>query len=225
MADDQRRLFAPAQLTRGALAALVGVGSAVLAHAAAGHHSPHFLVVILALVVSLPICVQLSGTLMSPGRLAGAVLGSQVVLHGLFALFPGPTLTSSGLARESHAHHGVTANASLQRAADSPDPATLVETGGGAAPSLAAQTETTMLLAHLVAALSALGLFCFGDALVRGMVDRIAIAPALMLLDLDLSRNIPPPSDADTARRVENAPIAWLGSGPRTLRGPPSLVK
>jgi parvulin-like peptidyl-prolyl isomerase len=82
-------MSAPVQLTRGALAALVGVGSAVLAHSAAGHHSPHFLVVILA-----------------------------------------------------------TANGSFQSAGNSSDPSVLGEAGQGAAHSLAAQTETTMILAH-----------------------------------------------------------------------------
>jgi hypothetical protein len=218
-------MSAPAQLTRGALAALVGVGSAVLAHTAAGHHSPHFLVVILALAVSLPICVQLSGTAMSLRRLAGAVLSSQVVLHGLFALFPAPTASSSGLPRESHAHHGVTTNGSVQSAGNSSEPPGLREAGEGAAHSLAAQTETTMMLAHLLAALSAIGLLRFGGTLAHGIADWLTVAPALMLLNHAPTGHTPPPRATDAARCSENVPSAWLGSGPRTLRGPPALVK
>lgn len=55
---------------RGALAALLAVGSAALAHAAAGHHHPHWVVLVLSLTISLPLCTALSTVRLSRSRLA-----------------------------------------------------------------------------------------------------------------------------------------------------------
>lgn len=207
------------------MAAAVAVGSAASAHSAAGHHSPHFLVVVLALAVSVPICVQLSGVALSRRRLAGAVLSSQAVLHALFALFPAAAVGSSGLSSGSHSHHGGEARTSLSSGSDVPDPAAFGGAGDTSAHLLVMQADPTMVLAHLLAALSAFSLLRFGETLIQAIVDRLSIAPALMLLDFGPPAHTLPARIASAVGTEQDISSAWLHAGPRTLRGPPVLVK
>ncbi|NDK31432.1 hypothetical protein [Nesterenkonia haasae] len=225
MVIDAPRISAPAQLTRGALAALVAVGSAALAHAAVGHHSPHLLVVVLALAVSVPVCVRLSGKALSLGRLAGAVLGCQVILHGLFGLFPASTVGSSGLPSSPHAHHGTTSDGTNPPSGGPTEAAGWPHLSESSAHNVLGQTDTAMVSAHLLAALTAFGLLRFGETLAHAIVELLSIVPALTLCDLAPVAHIPPERVMSSAQDGENVPNTWLGSGPRSLRGPPALVK
>lgn len=215
-----------AQLIRGVLAALVAVGSAALAHAAAGHYSPHAIVILLTLTVSIPICVQLSGRLLSVRRLAAAVLSSQALLHGLFALFPATSAGNSGLPSGNHAHHGDPVTGAGSGAASSAlSPGAYEASPAAAAQIIAGQTDTAMIAAHLLAAVFAFCLLRRGETLLHAIAEQLGIAPVLILLR-------PQPVPAAPHRIPVRGEVAdqsaqdlWPGENPRTPRGPPMLVK
>lgn len=225
---EQRRVSGPAKLLRGILAAVVAVGSAALAHTVAGHYAPHGLVILLALAVSIPVCVQLAGVQLSRRRLAAAVLSSQVVLHGLFALLPASAAVSSGLPQGLHSHHGTAVSHSSGGGSASAGPSsagieayTVLQ---DPAHGIAAQTDTAMIAAHIIAAVSAYLLLRRGETLLHAVASRLGIAPVLVLLE---AQSVP---HAETNRimpaiRVLITQDVWPGSGPRSLRGPPLLVK
>lgn len=212
MATDQHRVTGPAKLLRGALAALVATGSAAAAHTLAGHHSPHLVVLILSLAISIPVCVQLSGVALSRRRLAGAILTSQAVLHILFSLFPASRAQPSGLNPGLHHQHSAAPGV----------PSSPV--GADSSHSLSAQTDSTMIAAHLLAAALAYFLLRRGETLLAAILDQLSITP------VDLGWQ--PPQPIPDTRRIcltsqtpENDGDLWAGSGPRTLRGPPVDVK
>lgn len=215
MAVEQRRVTGPAKLIRGLLAAVTAVGSAALAHTAAGQHAPHALVVLLALAVSIPVCVQLSGVALSRRRLAAAVLSSQAVLHGLFALLPATSVGRTGLAASAHGHHGDSAAA--------PGAENAITTA--AAHMIAGQTDTTMIATHLLAAAFAFYLLRRGETLLHTIAERLSVGPVLILLSRQpvppAPRRIPLPDHAAAQRPIYDM---WPGEGPRTLRGPPVLA-
>ena len=226
VAADKRRASGSAQLFRGVLAALVAVGSAALAHTAAGHHSPHAMVIILTLIVSIPVCVQLSGRTLSVGRLAAAVLSSQALLHGLFALLPATSAGNSGLPSGAHAHHGDPGAGAGSGAASSAFSSSVHGASPfGAGHIIAGQTDTAMIAAHLLAAVFAFSLLRRGETLLHAITERLGIAPVLILLR-------PQPVPAAPQRipmrgKVSDQPLQdlWPGESPRTPRGPPMLVK
>lgn len=226
MAADKRRASGSAQLIRGVLAALVAVGSAALAHTAAGHHSPHAMVILLTLIVSIPICVQLADRILSIGRLAAAVLSSQALLHGLFALFPVTSAGNSGLPAGAHAHHGDPGTGAGSGAASSAlSPGAHEVAPSDAAQIIAGQTDTAMTVAHLLAAVFAFCLLRRGETLLHAIAERLGIAPVLILLK-------PQPVPAAPQRIPMRGEVAdqpaqnlWPGESPRSPRGPPMLVK
>ncbi|WP_150462283.1 hypothetical protein [Nesterenkonia ebinurensis] len=227
MAFDQRRIAGFAKLLRGALAALVAVGSAALGHTAAGHHAPHPLVVLLALCISIPVCVQLSGVMLSRMRLAAAVLSSQILLHGLFALFPASSTGHSALSADSSAHHGEPLILPVREQGVSYEvavPPSVVEATQDSAHSVASQTDASMIAAHLVAAVFAYALLRGGETLLCGIAERLSITPVLILLRSQPAAHTAPRRITLTSP-PENCQDAWPGAGPRSLRGPPALVK
>ena len=191
---------------RGALVALLAVGSAALAHAAAGHHHPHWVVLVLSLAISLPVCVALSTVRLSRSRLAAAVLTSQGVLHGLFALFP--AAGSTGSLREVGGHHG--RHHQLIIATD-------------AQQSLAAGPDSVMVFAHLLAAAATYTLLRRGELVLAALTALLGVRPVLLLLTaVTASKPTGQPQRAPVERMVVDE--VWRGAGPRTLRGPPLLT-
>lgn len=200
-----------AKLIRGALAAVVAVGSAALAHAVAGHHGPHWIVLVLALAVSVPVCVQLSGIRLSRRRLTAAVATSQAFLHGLFAMMPASSAGSVDLVGDPHLHHQqhLVLDVGINAAAQAGDP----------------HSGATMLATHTAAALLSYGLLRRGETLLYAIADQLSLAPVFILLTgapsviagqdgLRIPVTTAPDSTAD----------AWAGADARTLRGPPVLV-
>lgn len=79
-----------ARVMRAALAAGFSTFVAVLSHTLAAAEAPGTLAVVLSVVFSLLVCLALTGRSLSLGRLAVAVVVSQVIYHGLFTLFGTP---------------------------------------------------------------------------------------------------------------------------------------
>ena len=190
---------------RGALAAVLAVGSAALAHAAAGHHNPHWVVLVLTLAVSLPVCVALSAVKLSRVRLAAAVLISQGTLHGLFALFPAAAGASSLHEVGGHQHeYQLIIGDSAEH--------------GAAAGSSA---SISMTLSHLFAAAITYMLLRRGELVLAALTRLLSVRPVLLLLT-DVSPLAPtgPPRPAQGGIHIP-ADHVWLGAGAGTLRGPP----
>ncbi|WP_022871783.1 hypothetical protein [Nesterenkonia alba] len=198
-----------ARVLRGGLTASAAVGSAALAHTAAGHHSPHGVVVLLALLVAVPISTALSSVRLSRRRLAAAVVASQALLHGLFALFPAATASSVQVSSPAagHAHHE---SLSLVSAAGGPT---------GAAEHLAHSSDATMLAAHVLAAAVTYAVLRHGEVLLAALADALGVSPAV--LEVPDKAPTPSPRLPQWPAVVPLRDELWLGRSPRTLRGPP----
>lgn len=191
---------------RGVLAAVLAVGSAAAAHSAGGHHDPHWVVILLTLAVSVPLCVALSAVRLSRARLAAAVLSTQGLLHGLFTLFPAAADAGpSGLREVGGHHHG-------------PHDHHLI-LGETAAPGPEMAPDAAMTAAHLVAAVATYTLLRRGELILHTLTGLLSLGPVLLLWDAAPA----PPGRAP--QPVPACPLpAWrlgVGAGPRTLRGPP----
>lgn len=197
---------AAARTVRGVLAAALSVGSAALAHSAGGHHDPHPVVLVLTLAISVPVCVALSAVKLSRARLAAAVLFTQGLLHGLFALFPaGGGAGSSGL-REVGGHHNGHHEHRLIVAETA-------AAGGEVAP------DATMAGSHLVAAVVSYTLLRRGELILHALTGLLSIRPVLLLCDSGPAVPVRAPQPLPV--RPLPAWHVWISAGPRTLRGPP----
>lgn len=195
-----------ARALRGILAAALAVGSAALAHSAGGHHDPHWVVLLLTLAISVPVCVALSAVRLSRARLAAAVLFTQGMLHGLFALFPaGGGAGSSGL-REVGGHHSGHHEHRLILGETA-------EVGGEVAP------EATMAMSHLVAAVVTYTLLRHGELILHALTRLLSVRPVLLPCDAGPAA----PACAPQPLPVRPLPVwhVWITAGPRSLRGPP----
>lgn len=198
-----------ARAARGALAAVFAVGSAALAHAAAGHHHPHWVVLVLSLTISLPLCTALSRVRLSRSRLAAAVLTSQGVLHGLFALFP--AAAGAGSLREVGGHHG-------------PHHQHQLAVGASAEQGAAVAPDSAMALSHLLAAAATYALLRRGELVLTALTALLRVRPVLLLLSaLPASKPSRPPQSVPVVPSVVVDEL-WPGAGPRTVRGPPVLT-
>lgn len=196
------------RLLRGGLAAVLAVGSAVLAHSAAGHHSPHGVVMLLSVIISVPVCVALSSVKFSRPRLLAAVLSSQGVLHGLFALFPASgsygsaTVQSGGSPGHQHHHEHL-----------------IVETAGHQ--SVSVMPDASMGLSHLAAAIVTYTLLRRGELVLHALSELWGIHPVLLLADTRPPVALFPRQPVPSTRIPLLLRDLWPGAGPRTLRGPP----
>lgn len=77
-------LHGPWRAIRGIVLGLVAVASTAIAHYAVTGHVPPVTTILLALAITSPVCVALSGVPCSRLRLVGAVLLGQSTLHLLF---------------------------------------------------------------------------------------------------------------------------------------------
>lgn len=195
-----------ARTARGVLAAGLAVGSAALAHSVGGHHDPHWVVLLLTLAISVPVCVALSAVRLSRVRLAAAVLFTQGLLHGLFALFPaGGGAGSSGL-REVGGHHSGHHEHHLI-------------VGETAAAGVGVASDATMTLSHLVAAAVSYMLLRRGEVILHALTGLLSIRPVLLLCEYGPAAPVRTPQPLP----VRPLPVwhVWISAGPRTLRGPP----
>jgi len=207
-----RPVTGPARITRGLLAATLAIGSAAISHSAAGHHGPHWIVLVLALAISLPVCSALSSVRLSRIRLGAAVGFSQVVLHGLFALFPasgaasGVVVDSVGTGRGVH-DHAVTVSAAAHT--------------GTVAQVL---PDAPMILAHALAAVFTFAVIRRGEVLLHALVSLMFLRPAFILFLRPVSLTGPRAIMAHDSFDTVILRDLWTGAGAQTLRGPPVLA-
>lgn len=196
------------RLLRGVLIASSAVGSGVLAHAAAGHHAPHGVVVLLAMMVAVPVSTALASVRLSRVRLAAAVLLSQAVLHGLFELFPAAQSSSLQVipGEGAHAHHQH------------------IELVPGGAQGAAHQGDAGMAAAHLFAALGTYAVLRWGELLLAALSRLLGVEPVALQLD-QAAQPAPVQRPASIPEAPRRRADLWPGEGPRTLRGPPALVQ
>ncbi|GAA3286446.1 hypothetical protein [Nesterenkonia halobia] len=190
-----------ARAGRGALAASIAVTTATVAHTAA-HQAPSATTVLLALLISLPICIGLAGMRLSRTRLALSVGASQALLHGMFVP-PAPPPAMRGEADVEHAAHASEA-AHAAHAAEA-----------------AQHASGHMLPAHVLAALGTYLLLHRGEVLLVALVDLLTLRPARILMRAagglqTAARRVPIPR---TARRPM---LLRVDVEPGTVRGPPS---
>ncbi len=204
---------------RGVLAALLAVGSAAGAHTVGGHHAPHAVILILALAVSIPLCIALSTGRLSRGRLAVAVLLSQGALHGLFELFPAG---SSAAVHDGSSSAGGHAAGHHHDAVPAPLPASAPDASSLPADS-ASGVEWGMVAMHALAAVVSYVLLRRGEVILAALMELLDLRPAV-LRGFDSRAPLPP--RPRMALRAGGEPVlgpwaVWPGEGPRTLRGPP----
>lgn len=115
------------RLTRGWMAAFVATTLAVLAHVAAGGQWPSFMLYVLCVALSAPVCMVLAGLgareaaagVMHRSRAAGmaglglAVLGSQTLFHVLLSLSGGYVAAADHTGHGGHAGAGLAAGPAL----------------------------------------------------------------------------------------------------------------
>lgn len=97
----ESRLLAP-RLVRGLSAAVLTTFAALLGHVAGGGAVPSLAGLAAPLALSALVSTALVGRRLSPLRLAGAVVASQVLFHNLFVL----GAPAAGAMPMGHAHHG-----------------------------------------------------------------------------------------------------------------------
>lgn len=176
---------------------------------------PHWVVLILALAVSLPVCASLSAVRLSRARLGAAVVFSQAVLHGLFALFPaagtsaGTTVHSDAAAHAGHAGHDH-----------------LLTVTGAAETSAVAQVlpDAPMVFAHVCAAIFTFAVIRRGELILHALGTLLLLRPVFMLFLRPVSLTGPRAIRAHDSFSTVILRDLWCGAGAQTLRGPPVLV-
>lgn len=210
-----RAIAGGAKLSRGLLASALSVGSAAVSHTVAGHHGPHWVVLILALAISIPVSSALSSVQLSKKRLGAAVLFSQGVFHSLFAFFP-----SAGGAASSTVHGDAATHAGHAVHDQS------------IAVTAAAQTNTVahvmpdaaMLVAHLAAAVFSFAVFHRGEVILHALGILLLLSPVLVLFFRSVALTGPRVVGAHESYRTTIVGDLWLGAGAQTLRGPPVVL-
>lgn len=214
-----RRVTGPVRLTRGLLAAALAIGSAAVSHTAAGHHLPHWIVLALALAVSLPVCAGLAAVRLSRVRLGAAVVFSQAVLHGLFALFPAAS-ASDGTAGDG----GLAAEAAVQAGHAAHDHSLTVAAVADSSTTAQVLPDAPMLLAHALAAVFTFAVFRRGELILQALSALLLLRPIFLLFLRPVSQTGPRAICAHDSFSTVVLQDLWLGGGAQTLRGPPVLV-
>ncbi|GAA1809571.1 hypothetical protein [Nesterenkonia flava] len=207
------------RMLRGVLITAVSLVSAVLAHTAAGHHPPHAVVLVLALAVGAPLATALSSIRLSRWRLAGAVIGTQAVLHGLFVVLPAPSAVAwgdaPGAGDSAHSHGATFVDVAAL---------TAVAESSGASHGAHGGVSPVMAAAHLAAAAAAYLLIRRGDLVLAALADLLTLRPIALLLDV-LGHPLHVRPHAAGAGWPQPVRLrSWWGAGARTLRGPPVVV-
>ena len=218
-APSPRPVTGAARLTRGLLAASLAIGSAAVSHSIAGHHPPHWIVIVLAFAVSLPVCASLSGVRLSRVRLGVAVVFSQAVLHGLFAFFPAASASASATMPSDVA----SSEAAAQVGHAAHDHAVVVAAAAQTSAVTQVLPDGPMLVAHALAALFSFAVFRRGEMILHAL-SALLLRPIFLLFLRPVSLTGPRAIRAHDSFSTVILQDLWLGGGARTLRGPPVLV-
>lgn len=172
---------------------------------------PHWIVVMLALAVSLPVCALLAAAGLSRVRLGVAVVLSQTVLHSLFALFPAAASASTATRGDDAGHAGHDHAVTIAAAAQS-STVTQVPPDG------------PMIFAHVLAAAFSFTVFRRGEVILQALGDLLLLRPIVMLFLRPASLTGPRVIRAHDSFSSVILQDLWRGGGAQTLRGPPVLV-
>lgn len=204
-----------ARLTRGVLAASLAIGSAAVSHTAAGHYLPEWTVLVLALVVSLPVCAWLCGVRLSRVQLGAAVVFSQAVLHSLFALLPATGAPVSAVPHGQGAgHSGAGAHVHVLTTAAATD----------ASPVAQVLPDGPLIIAHVLAAVFTFAVFRRGEVILHALGALLLLSPVVMLFLRPVSLTGPRAISAHDSFSTVTLRDLWTGGGGQTLRGPPVLL-
>ncbi|MGJ9426625.1 hypothetical protein ACHABX_12375 [Nesterenkonia halotolerans] len=212
-APSPRPVRGGARISRGLLAAVLATGAAALSHSAAGH-TPHWIVLLLALAISVPVCSVLSSVRLSRGRLGAAVLFSQAVLHGLFAFFPASGAVSGAVVGGSHAGHGAHDGVQAGVAIEATQSGTVA----------AVLPDAPMMLAHVLAGIFTYAVLRRGELVLEALAGLLRLRPIVLLLQRPVLQAGPRRIRAHRTFTTTVLRDLWLGGGAQTLRGPPLLV-
>lgn len=192
---------------RGLVAATLSTFVALLAHIAGGGQMPGAVGVIVPLVLSVFVCVLLSGRRLALWRQSISVALSQFLFHGLFIL---GTTTSAGVSTGSSAHAGHSI--------------TMVMTSPGM--SHGGPDSIWMWVAHAGAAISTVAALHRGETTVSALLALTGYVLARFARTLPLPVEYP-------ARQASTGLSLWLEHRPTPLgvfasvtshRGPPILL-
>lgn len=179
---------------------------------------PHGIVLLLALALSVPVCAVLSSVRLSRGRLGAAVLFSQAILHGLFALFPANWASSGAVVAGSHAGHGAHAGGQAGVHATTAIEATQPGTVAAVLP------DAPMMLAHVLAGIFTYAVLRRGELVLEALSGLLSLRPIVLLLRRPVLLAGPCRIRAHRSFTTTVLRDLWLGGGAQTLRGPPLLV-
>lgn len=236
----------PLRLLRGGLAATVATAVALTGHVLAGGAVPGWLGVLVPWWLSVAVCTVLAGARFTPARMSAAVLGSQVLFHGLFmAGTPGNPATrlvdppGQHLGHGTHPDHGSHPDLGSHEVSGSHlVPGSPVEHGShhpahgvGDLAQHALHGDhvgAPMLLGHLLAAVLTVVLLQRGESLVLGGIDLArtlldslllpVVVPAASLLVAG-SGPVAPVVRPQDLRRTQQVVL-----GPAPRRGPPLVL-
>lgn len=183
-----------------------------MSHSVAGHQLPHWIVVLLTLAITLPLCAQLSSVPLSRVRLGTAIGVSQLIFHGLFALFPasggaGSTIISGSSGAHAAHQHGFTVD---------------MATETGAASHII--PDAPMVLAHVLAGVFTYAVIRRGELLITAASAWLFLRPVLLLFLRPISLSGPWDIRAHHSYASVVLRDLWLDGAAQTLRGPPVLV-
>ncbi len=202
-----RRSRAP-RVLRGALAASVATFVALLSHVVAGGAVPGAVGIAVPLILSIAVCVLLTGRTLSIWRLSIAVAVSQFLFHTLFVLGAGGAAST---ARGGHHAHG----------------AEMIASAAPAAASMS-HADGWMWLGHAVAAVVTVTVLHRGEAAVarlRSLATELAVWVGRSVLRATVVVSSALPSRPAALGSVETWHVSFAPqrSAPHR-RGPPLLV-
>lgn len=198
-----------ARVVRGTAAALFATFAAALSHTMGGAAAPSMFVVLVGGTFAILVCVLLAGRRVTAVGVIASVLVSQLGYHALFTLAPS-TVTASVASRTSGIagswHHRDTVELA----------------SSGAAGSTHLHGDTTMWVAHLVAALATIAAILFAERATRAAITALAVR--ILARRAALQHTVPAPRRVQWVRvnrRPRNLGVVLLHL---RHRGPPVLV-
>ncbi|MCU1402492.1 MAG: hypothetical protein JWM70_816 [Microbacteriaceae bacterium] len=141
-----------ARVARGGVAALLSVFVAAFSHVISGGTQPNSFAMVACLVLATLVCVALAGKRMSLPRLAVSVGFSQLLFHGIFSLWSAPAIPID-------AGHHPTDGQMLMSVTTMPAPAGQVA------------TDSSMWLAHAIAAVITIAVLRYGEKAFWGLLE------------------------------------------------------
>lgn len=205
--DTGRSAARRARALRGTVAAAVATTIAATAHTLSGGGAPPLWLLLAVTALAAPLSVALVGQRPHVARLSTAVIAAQAVLHFAFASIGTSAPAALGDPRGAHDHSAMLL------------PSAGTEIGATATATATAAMTTTMMIGHVLAAVTTIVLLAFGERMLKAIARGIR-----QLLPLLPTPAAPRPAvrAAASASRTAVSPASFLTSV--TRRGPPALA-